>query len=145
MEARIKVCKFLDKNDPNIFSFPCDVTDKNQVDKIIAKLNVNAESCTTHFIQDAMVEALIGDQSGPAEILRRLKKRRDIAVSGLNAINGIDIPTPQSTFYLFPKVNKIIKLINNSKKEGSKKNLLYFSNKNISNKKTKAVVPTGEI
>ena len=44
-----------------------------------------------------------------------------------------------------PKVNKIIKLINNSKKEGSKKNLLYFSNKNISNKKTKAVVPTGEI
>ena len=77
--------------------------------KIISKLNVNAESCTTHFIQDAMVEALIGDQSGPNEILRRLKKRRDVAVSGLNAIDGIEISTPESTFYLFPKVNEILK------------------------------------
>lgn len=77
--------------------------------KIIAKLNVNAESCTTHFIQEAMVEALIGDSSGPEEILSRLKKRRDVAVSGLNSIEGIDIPTPQSTFYLFPKVNDIMK------------------------------------
>ena len=77
--------------------------------KIISKLNVNAESCTTHFIQDAMVEALNGDQSGPNEILRRLKKRRDIAVSGLNAIDGIEISTPESTFYLFPKVNEIMK------------------------------------
>ena len=70
--------------------------------KIISKLNVNAESCTTHFIQDAMVEALNGDQSGPNEILRRLKKRRDVAVSGLNAIDGIEISTPEETFYLFP-------------------------------------------
>ena len=77
--------------------------------KIIAKLNVNAESCTTHFIQEAMVEALIGDPSGPEQILSRLKKRRDVAVSGLNSIEGIDIPTPQSTFYLFPKVNDIMK------------------------------------
>ena len=77
--------------------------------KIIAKLNVNAESCTTHFIQEAMVEALIGDSSGPDQILSRLKKRRDVAVSGLNSIEGIDIPTPQSTFYLFPKVNDIMK------------------------------------
>ena len=77
--------------------------------KIIAKLNVNAESCTTHFIQEEMVEALIGDPSGPEEILSRLKKRRDVAVSGLNSIEGIDIPTPQSTFYLFPKVNDIMK------------------------------------
>ena len=77
--------------------------------KIIAKLNVNAESCTTHFIQEAMVEALIGDPSGPEQILSRLKKRRDVAVSGLNSIEGIDIPKPQSTFYLFPKVNDIMK------------------------------------
>jgi len=77
--------------------------------KIIAKLNVNAESCTTHFIQEAMVEALIGDPSGSEQILSRLKKRRDVAVSGLNSIEGIDIPTPQSTFYLFPKVNDIMK------------------------------------
>ena len=39
----------------------------------IATLNVNQESCTTHFIQWAGVEALTGDQSGPQEILRVLE------------------------------------------------------------------------
>ena len=76
---------------------------------IIAKLNINAESCTTHFIQEAMVEALNGDMRGAKEILSRLKKRRNLAVSGLNAIDGIDISMPRSTFYLFPNVTKIMK------------------------------------
>ena len=76
---------------------------------IIAKLNINAESCTTHFIQEAMVEALTGDMSGAKEILCRLKKRRNVAVSGLNAIDGIDISMPRSTFYLFPNVTTIMK------------------------------------
>ncbi|MBC8345101.1 MAG: aminotransferase class I/II-fold pyridoxal phosphate-dependent enzyme [Candidatus Marinimicrobia bacterium] len=76
---------------------------------IISKLNVNAESCTTHFIQYAMVEALQGDSSGTDTILATLKERRDAAVAGLNAINGIQIPTPRSTFYLFPNVNEIMK------------------------------------
>ena len=77
--------------------------------KRIAKFNVNAESCTTHFIQNAMVEALNGEQSGSIEILKILKSRRDAAVKGLNAIDGIDILTPRTTFYLFPNVTKIMK------------------------------------
>ena len=77
--------------------------------KRIAKFNVNAESCTTHFIQNSMVEALNGDQSGSIEILKILKSRRDAAVNGLNAIDGIDILTPRTTFYLFPNVTKIMK------------------------------------
>ena len=77
--------------------------------KRIAKFNVNAESCTTHFIQNAMVEALNGDQNGSIEILKILKSRRDAAVKGLNAIDGIDILTPRTTFYLFPNVTKIMK------------------------------------
>lgn len=76
---------------------------------IISKLNVNAESCTTHFIQHAMVEALMGDSSGSDTILTTLKERRDAAVAGLNAMDGIQIPTPRSTFYLFPNVNEIMK------------------------------------
>ncbi|MDP6755123.1 MAG: aminotransferase class I/II-fold pyridoxal phosphate-dependent enzyme [Candidatus Marinimicrobia bacterium] len=75
---------------------------------IISKLNVNAESCTTHFIQHAMVEALKGPSTGTDKILATLKERRDAAVAGLNAINGIQIPTPRSTFYLFPNVNAIM-------------------------------------
>ena len=75
----------------------------------IAKFNVNAESCTTHFIQNAMVEALNGDQAGSLEILKILKERRDVAVEGLNAIDGIDILTPRTTFYLFPNVTNVMK------------------------------------
>jgi len=40
--------------------------------------------------------------------------------------------------------NIIEKLIQVSRKEGSKKNLLYFLNKNTRNKKTKAVDPIDE-
>jgi len=76
--------------------------------KIISKLNVNAESCTTHFIQAAMVEALTGDPSGAKNILDTLRERRNATLDGLNAINGINIPTPRSTFYLFPNVTEIM-------------------------------------
>ena len=79
-----------------------------EIIKRIAKFNVNAESCTTHFIQNAMVEALNGDQTGSQKILEELKARRDVAVKGLNAIDGIDIAAPRTTFYLFPNVNNIM-------------------------------------
>ena len=79
-----------------------------EIIKRIAKLNVNAESCTTHFIQNAMVEALNGDQSGSINILNTLKDRRDATIKGLNAINGINITAPRTTFYLFPNVTKVM-------------------------------------
>ncbi|MFH1853533.1 MAG: aminotransferase class I/II-fold pyridoxal phosphate-dependent enzyme [Candidatus Neomarinimicrobiota bacterium] len=79
-----------------------------EIIKVIAKLNVNAESCSNHFIQWAMLEALTGDTSGPLQILATLKARRDVAVAGLNAIDGINIPAPNSTFYLFPNVTKVM-------------------------------------
>ena len=70
----------------------------------IATLNVNQESCTTHFVQWAGVEALTGDQSGAQEIVRVLKERRDVAVDLLNEIPGVSCYRPEATFYLFPDV-----------------------------------------
>ncbi len=75
---------------------------------VINKLNTNAESCTTHFIQRAMVDVIGGDSSGPDAILATLRARRDAAVDGLNAIDGISVVAPQSTFYLFPNVATIM-------------------------------------
>lgn len=75
---------------------------------IIAKLNTNYESCTTHFIQRAMVDAIAGETAEPAAIINELLKRRDTAVAGLNAIEGIRIAAPNSTFYLFPNVNEVM-------------------------------------
>jgi aspartate/methionine/tyrosine aminotransferase len=80
-----------------------------EVIRVISKLNVNAESCSNHFIQWAMVEALANEIEGPKQILETLKCRRDVAVEGLNAIQGIQLAAPNSTFYLFPNVTAIMK------------------------------------
>ncbi|MCU0592043.1 MAG: aminotransferase class I/II-fold pyridoxal phosphate-dependent enzyme [Desulfobacterales bacterium] len=71
---------------------------------VIAKLNVNDESCSNHFIQYAAIEGLTGDPSGPQEILRVLKERRDLAVEMLNGIQGIRCLRPNATFYLYPNI-----------------------------------------
>jgi aspartate/methionine/tyrosine aminotransferase len=74
----------------------------------IAKLNVNAESCSNHFIQYGAIEALTGDQSGHAEILRILKERRDKAVEMVNSTPGAKCFKPNATFYLFPNVTGLM-------------------------------------
>ncbi|MEN8127847.1 MAG: aminotransferase class I/II-fold pyridoxal phosphate-dependent enzyme [Planctomycetota bacterium] len=81
---------------------------KHLVDAI-AKLNVNDESCSNHFIQYGAIEALTGDQSGHQEILSILKERRDKAVEILNSIAGVRCYSPNATFYLFPNVTGLMK------------------------------------
>jgi aspartate/methionine/tyrosine aminotransferase len=76
---------------------------------VIAKLNVNDESCSNHFIQYAAIEGLTGDPSGPQEILRILKERRDLAVKLLNEIPGVRCLRPNATFYLYPNVTGAMK------------------------------------
>jgi aspartate/methionine/tyrosine aminotransferase len=71
---------------------------------VIAKLNVNDESCSNHFIQYGALEGLTGDPSGPRQILQTLRERRDLAVELLNRIPGVRCLKPDATFYLFPNV-----------------------------------------
>ena len=71
---------------------------------VIAKLNVNDESCPNHFIQYGAIEGLTGDQSEARQILNTLKERRDAAAEILNSIEGIHCFRPNATFYLFPNV-----------------------------------------
>lgn len=74
----------------------------------IATLNVNQESCTSHFTQWAGVEALTGDQSGAREIVRTLEERRNVAVDLLNDIPGVSCYRPEATFYLYPDVTELM-------------------------------------
>lgn len=74
----------------------------------IAKLNVNDESCSNHFIQYAALEGLTGDQSGPQRIVATLRERRDAAVDLLNGIEGVRCYRPHATFYLFPNVTGLM-------------------------------------
>ena len=55
-----------------------------------------------------MVDAIEGDTSAVDGILEELRRRRDAAVDGLNAIDGISIQSPNCTFYLFPNVTSIM-------------------------------------
>lgn len=70
----------------------------------VAKLMVNSNSCTASFTQMAGLEALKGPQDGVAERTAELKRRRDVIVDGLNAIEGIACRRPSGAFYVFPNV-----------------------------------------
>jgi aspartate/methionine/tyrosine aminotransferase len=76
---------------------------------VIAKLNVNDESCSNHFIQYGALEGLTGDPSGPRQILQTLRERRDLAVELLNRIPGVRCLRPDATFYLFPNVTGVMR------------------------------------
>jgi aspartate/methionine/tyrosine aminotransferase len=71
---------------------------------VIAKININDESCTTHFIQYGGVAGLAGDQSEVLAILDVLKVRRDVIVDALNDIEGVSCFRPNATFYVWPNV-----------------------------------------
>ena len=75
----------------------------------IAKLNVNDESCSNHFVQWAGLEALTGPQEGSRKILETLRARRDICHQLLNEIAGVHCAKPNATFYLFPNVTALMK------------------------------------
>jgi aspartate/methionine/tyrosine aminotransferase len=75
---------------------------------VVAKLNVNDESCSNHFVQYGALEGLTGDQSGPREIVRVLRERRDTAVDILNTLPGVTCYRPEATFYLYPEVTGLM-------------------------------------
>ena len=76
---------------------------------IIAKLNVNDESCANHFIQYGAIEGLTGDQTEAKQILTTLKERRDMTVDILNSVEGVRCFRPNATFYLFPNITEAMK------------------------------------
>lgn len=80
-----------------------------EVIAVIAKLNVNDESCSNHFIQYGAIEGLRGDQREVHAILNVLRERRDRAVAILNSIKGVRCYSPNATFYLFPNVTAAMK------------------------------------
>ena len=73
---------------------------------VIAKINVNDESCSNHFIQYGAVAGLAGDQTEVKAILATLQERRDVLAEGLNSIAGVRTYVPNATFYLYPNVTE---------------------------------------
>ena len=71
----------------------------------MARLQTNATSCTAAMTQMAGVEALTGDQSAVENMVAEFKKRRDVIVAGLNALDGVTCNTPRGAFYVFPNIS----------------------------------------
>ncbi|HEV2372101.1 MAG TPA: pyridoxal phosphate-dependent aminotransferase [Streptosporangiaceae bacterium] len=70
----------------------------------ITRLVINSVSCTSAFSQRAAMAALTGPWEPVAQMVDEFRRRRDVIVAGLNAIEGITCVVPRGAFYAFPSV-----------------------------------------
>jgi aspartate aminotransferase len=69
--------------------------------KAMAVVQSQATSCPSSISQAASVEALNGPQNFLKERRESFRRRRDLVVSRLNAIDGLEGRTPEGAFYTF--------------------------------------------
>ncbi len=72
---------------------------------VFERLLINTVSCTATYAQFAGAEALNGPQDAVEAMVRELRARRELIVSGLNALPGVTAPMPHGAFYAFPDVS----------------------------------------
>lgn len=95
--------------------------------EVIAKLNVNDESCSNHFIQYGAIAGLTGDQTEVKEIVQEFKRRRDLAYNILSTIPGIKCYNPEAAFYLFPNVTELMQLKGYADYDALRKDILHHT------------------
>ena len=76
--------------------------------KAMTKLQSQTTSNPTSISQWASVEALNGPQDFLDERAQSFKERRDLVVSMLNQAKGIECPTPEGAFYVYPSCAGLI-------------------------------------
>mgnify|MGYP006189339875 CR=1 FL=1 len=72
------------------------------------KMQSQSTSNPCSVSQWAALEALTGPQDYLAESRVAFERRRDLVVAGLNACAGIDCPTPEGAFYVYPSIEGLI-------------------------------------
>jgi len=63
--------------------------------------------CANTPVQKAGIAALRGSQGHIAEMVKKLRERRDYSLKRLNEIEGISCTKPEGAFYVFPKVEGV--------------------------------------
>ncbi|HEX9859746.1 MAG TPA: aminotransferase class I/II-fold pyridoxal phosphate-dependent enzyme, partial [Nitrospirota bacterium] len=71
----------------------------------MSKVQSQSTSNTCSIVQKASVEALTGPQDFIGVMVAEFDKRRKYILERLLAIPGLECPTPQGAFYVFPKVS----------------------------------------
>ncbi len=75
-----------------------------EIAQACTKLQGQITSGTSAISQKAAVEAMNTDPSETKEMLRTFRERRDLVISLVNEIPGIETYVPMGAFYLFPNV-----------------------------------------
>ncbi|MBI2202206.1 MAG: pyridoxal phosphate-dependent aminotransferase, partial [Armatimonadetes bacterium] len=65
----------------------------------MAQLMVNSNSCAAAFTQIAGIAALRGPHEPVKKMVAEFRRRRDVIVAGLNAIEGVSCAVPAGAFY----------------------------------------------
>lgn len=73
----------------------------------MAQLMVNSNSCAAAFTQIAGIAALRGPHEPVKKMVAEFRRRRDVIVAGLNAIEGVSCAVPAGAFYAFPNVMQV--------------------------------------
>jgi aspartate aminotransferase len=73
----------------------------------INRLVINSVSCTSAFSQYAAIAALEGPWDEVDRMAAAFTERRDVIVSGLDAIPGVSCIQPGGAFYAFPNVRDL--------------------------------------
>jgi len=76
--------------------------------KAISKLQSQSVTNASSIAQWAAVEALNGPQDFIPVRAQAFAERRDLVVSMLNEIPGIECPKPEGAFYVYPSVRGLI-------------------------------------
>ena len=72
-----------------------------------AKIQSQFTSAPSSISQKAGVAALEMDQSPVDEMVAAFRRRRDVVVERLSAIDGVTCPTPEGAFYVYPEVSAL--------------------------------------
>ena len=80
----------------------------NHLIAAMRKVQSQSTSCPSSISQAASVEALNGPHDFITANNVAFKHRRDLVVGLLNEIDGVDCPTPEGAFYVYPSIKGLI-------------------------------------
>ncbi len=73
--------------------------------KAVSKLQGQFTSAPSTITQAAGVAALRMDKEPVNGMVEQFRRRRDLVIDRLNAIDGVRCPVPEGAFYVFPKID----------------------------------------
>lgn len=76
----------------------------SEVISAAGKIQSQSTSNPTSIAQAAALEAISGMQDEVVQMVREFRKRRDVIVKRLNAIEGVRCFNPHGAFYVFPNI-----------------------------------------